>query len=169
MNLSSNQLSTIEGLSTLTGLELLWLNDNSIRRADGLESLTNLRVLWLCRNRVTEIGPALMHNQRLEELNLAHNRISSFRDILNLARLGSLKGGADDVKRHGFFKKIVWHSLLLKKIDAPYKPAIGSDTDASNFESFEDPDKGRPIQRNNFPRATFDEFSRLTASYTTGR
>ena len=32
-----------------------------------------------------------MHNQRLEELNLAHNRISSFRDILNLARLGSLK------------------------------------------------------------------------------
>ena len=91
LHLSSNQLSTIEGLSTLTGLELLWLNDNSIRRADGLESLTNLRVLWLCRNRVTEIGPALMHNQRLEELNLAHNRISSFRDILNLARLGSLK------------------------------------------------------------------------------
>ena len=85
------------------------------------------------------------------------------------ARLGSLKGGADDVKRHGFFKKIVWHSLLLKKIDAPYKPAIGSDTDASNFESFDDPDKGRPIQRNTFPRATFDEFSRLTASYTAGR
>lgn len=34
---------------------------------------------------------ALLNNQRLEELNLSRNKISSFRDILYLSRLDSLK------------------------------------------------------------------------------
>ena len=37
------------------------------------------------------MSPALLSNQSLEELNLSQNKISSFRDILNLSRLRSLK------------------------------------------------------------------------------
>lgn len=34
---------------------------------------------------------ALLNNQRLEEFNVSRNKISSFRDILNLSKLGSLR------------------------------------------------------------------------------
>ena len=81
-------------------------------------------------------------------------------------RLGNLKGGADDVKKHPFFKKIAWPSLLLKKIEAPYKPTIKGETDASNFEAYDDPDKGMANSRNTFPRNTFAEFTRLTEAYS---
>jgi serine/threonine protein phosphatase PrpC/CRP-like cAMP-binding protein len=43
-----------------------------------------------------------------------------------LARLGNGKGGADDVKKHQFFKKMAWNAVLQKKIEAPYKPAAAS-------------------------------------------
>ena len=82
-------------------------------------------------------------------------------------RLGHLSGGADDVKNHGWFKKVTWPSLLLKKIEAPYKPAIASELDASNFDEFDDPDAGVPPGRQTFPRGTFDEFSRLARQYNT--
>ena len=80
-------------------------------------------------------------------------------------RLGNLSGGADDIKNHGWFKKVTWPSLLLKKIEAPYKPEIKSATDVSNFDDFDDPDAGRPPPRQTFPRGTFDEFSSLTRKY----
>lgn len=83
-------------------------------------------------------------------------------------RLGNLKGGADDVKKHSFFKKISWPSLLLKKIEAPYKPTISSAMDASNFDAFEDPDKALANQRNTFPRGTYQEFTKLTQAYSRG-
>ena len=83
-------------------------------------------------------------------------------------RLGNLKGGADDVKRHAFFKKISWPSLMLKKIEAPYKPTISSALDASNFETFDDPEKGLANQRNTFPRETFKEFTKLTQARENG-
>ena len=84
-------------------------------------------------------------------------------------RLGNLKGGADDVKKHAFFRKISWPSLLLKKIEAPYKPKISSALDASNFETFDDPEAGLANARNTFPRGTFNEFSKLTQAYASGR
>ena len=43
-----------------------------------------------------------------------------------LARLGNGKGGADDVKKHQFFKKMAWNAVLQKKIEAPYKPAAAT-------------------------------------------
>ena len=77
-------------------------------------------------------------------------------------RLGNLKGGADDVKKHAFFKKIAWPSLLLKKIEAPYKPTISSELDSSNFEEYDDPEQGLANTRNTFPRDTYKEFTKLT-------
>ena len=76
-------------------------------------------------------------------------------------RLGSAKGGAEDVKRHAFYKKLSWQSLLAKKIEAPFKPKISSMLDTSNFEEFDDPDKNVPLNTK-LPKGLFDEFSALT-------
>ena len=81
-------------------------------------------------------------------------------------RLGNQKDGADDIKRHTFHKKIVWPSLFQKKIEAPFKPVIKSAMDASNFDQFEDPDAGKMKLPKTYPKATFSEFSQLTASYS---
>ena len=115
-----------------------------------------------------DLGLWSIHGPHRPKLGAECDTMQSFHDLIKglltsdpTERLGNLKSGADDVKRHPFFKKIVWHSLLLKKIEAPYKPQIASALDASNFESFEDPDKGQPLGRNAFPRNTYAEFSKL--------
>ena len=87
------------------------------------------------------------------------------------ARLGSgLRGGADDVKRHPFFKRMAWQSLLLKKIEAPYKPPITDAHDTSHFGAFDDPDvfdgSGQPPPPSlAFPSETFADFSRLAQAW----
>jgi len=75
-------------------------------------------------------------------------------------RLGSAKGGAEDVKKHPFYKKLAWQSLLSKKIEAPFKPKISNPLDTSNFDYFDDPDKGVPVNTR-LPKGLFDEFSEL--------
>jgi len=60
-------------------------------------------------------------------------------------RLASGKNGAEDVKKHAFYKKIIaWHSLVTKKIEAPYKPSLKNELDCSNFDEFDDPDLDNP-------------------------
>lgn len=50
-------------------------------------------------------------------------------------RLGSGVGGAHDIKRHPFFAKHVdWKRLLAKKVQPPFKPAVASAIDTSNFD-----------------------------------
>jgi len=78
-------------------------------------------------------------------------------------RLGSLKGGAEDVKRCAFYKKLQWQSLLAKKIEAPFKPKIANPLDTSNFDQLDDPDEGVPLPVNTkLPKGLFDEFTALT-------
>ena len=96
-------------------------------------------------------------------------------------RLGGGRGAADDVKRHAFFRKIAWHSLLLRKIEAPYKPNLmrAADDDAAGSDGHSDAEldagdnapatpgiDGRTqlptgASAHTFPQGTFDEFSRL--------
>ena len=73
---------------------------------------------------------------------------SSFRDVnakdiikrlltaSSSARLGCLKGGAADVKKHKFFEKMDWDALYKKTITPPIKPVVKSMTDTSNFDEF---------------------------------
>lgn len=43
--------------------------------------------------------------------------------------------GAADIKNHPFFAQIDWRRLMAKKYAAPFKPAVESATDTSNFDS----------------------------------
>ncbi|KAI8084286.1 camp-dependent protein kinase 10 [Gilbertella persicaria] len=51
-------------------------------------------------------------------------------------RLGNLRGGADDVKRHKWFRSTNWHGLMTKTVRAPIIPAHSNDYDTSNFEKY---------------------------------
>lgn len=44
--------------------------------------------------------------------------------------------GAQEIKSHPFFARhIDWKQLLAKKIQPPFKPAVASAIDTSNFDS----------------------------------
>jgi serine/threonine protein kinase len=59
-------------------------------------------------------------------------------------RYGNLKNGVDDIKFHKWFKDVPWESLLEKKIQAPFKPTVKSETDTDNFEDYPDSDELPP-------------------------
>ena len=92
LDLSHNKLAEMEPdvLSHLGRLKTLWLNDNAIERVQGLEACGLLSCLWLGANRIVGLCDALSASTHLEELNLAGNLISNFKDIPNLARMRRL-------------------------------------------------------------------------------
>jgi serine/threonine protein kinase len=60
------------------------------------------------------------------------------------ARLGCLKGGAEDIRRHVWFTGLNWDALLAKRIRAPWKPPLKSDTDTSCFDPYDEDDDVEP-------------------------
>ncbi|KAG2775133.1 hypothetical protein PC129_g6964 [Phytophthora cactorum] len=90
LNLSSNRIRRLENLDSLVSLETLWVNQNQLERLDGLWRLTNLTQLWACRNRIDRIDTALNCCVNLTELNLADNKLSSFKGLLSLMNLDQL-------------------------------------------------------------------------------
>lgn len=70
------------------------------------------------------------------------------RDLISLLlnpdksrRLGSLKGGASDIKNHKWFKSVSWDDLLKRKIQGPIIPEVQHDGDTNNFQEYdEEPD-----------------------------
>ncbi|XP_070578198.1 ribosomal protein S6 kinase alpha-5-like [Ptychodera flava] len=48
-------------------------------------------------------------------------------------RLGSGPSGADEIKKHPFFKSIDWDDLAARKVPPPFKPRINGEMDTSNF------------------------------------
>jgi len=53
-------------------------------------------------------------------------------------RLGNLRDGTSDVKKHRFFKGIDWEALARKQVVAPIIPDVDHDGDTSHFEDYED-------------------------------
>mmetsp|Transcript_15572 Transcript_15572/g.20533 ORF Transcript_15572/g.20533 Transcript_15572/m.20533 type:complete len:332 (+) Transcript_15572:228-1223(+) len=53
-------------------------------------------------------------------------------------RLGCLKGGAGDIKRHKFFNGMDWDALTERKLPAPIVPRVNGATDTSNFDPYPD-------------------------------
>ncbi|KAF7729974.1 hypothetical protein EC973_003387 [Apophysomyces ossiformis] len=51
-------------------------------------------------------------------------------------RLGNLRGGAEDIKRHKWLRHMDWEGLLNKTVRAPLIPVQAGDGDTSNFEKY---------------------------------
>ena len=54
----------------------------------------------------------------------------------NLA--GNLRGGADDIRKHKWFKGLNWEAILRCEIQAPIVPEFRHRADTCNFEQFPD-------------------------------
>lgn len=52
-------------------------------------------------------------------------------------RLGNVKGGAERVKQHAWFKNIDWDALYHRKIQGPIIPHLKGPADARNFDDYE--------------------------------
>ncbi|KAI7879790.1 kinase-like protein [Lichtheimia hyalospora FSU 10163] len=53
-------------------------------------------------------------------------------------RLGNLKGGPEDIKRHKWFRGVDWIGLLEKTVRAPIIPKYRHPGDTGNFEKYPD-------------------------------
>ncbi|XP_022332452.2 leucine-rich repeat-containing protein 9-like isoform X4 [Crassostrea virginica] len=89
--LYGNEISKIENIGHLTHLETFCLNNNKIKNIENLEKLRMLRTLNLAENEIDKIGHCLDANQKLTELNLSGNPISSLRELTHLMRLPDLQ------------------------------------------------------------------------------
>ena len=54
-------------------------------------------------------------------------------------RLGNLRGGSDDVKRHKWFREVDWLGLYDRRVSAPIVPPYQHPGDTSNFEKYAEP------------------------------
>ncbi|CAO3612491.1 unnamed protein product [Cunninghamella blakesleeana] len=55
-------------------------------------------------------------------------------------RLGNLKNGSEDVKRHKWFRGVDWIGLLEKTVRPPIIPTFRHPGDTNNFEKYDDVD-----------------------------
>jgi serine/threonine protein kinase len=72
-------------------------------------------------------------------------------------RYGCLKGGADDVKKHKWFKDFDFALCLERKLTAPIIPRVSSATDTSNFDPYPDSveEAAMPVYSGKDPFAEF--------------
>ncbi|XP_014249762.1 protein kinase DC2 [Cimex lectularius] len=73
-------------------------------------------------------------------------------------RLGNMKNGAEDVKRHRWFKSIDWTEVVHKKLKPPFVPKVRFEGDTRNFDSYPEADwKSTPSVGEN-EESLFDDF-----------
>ncbi|PON80509.1 LRR domain containing protein [Parasponia andersonii] len=87
LNLSGNAIVRITAGALPQGLHMLNLSKNNISTIEGLRELTRLRVLDLSYNRIYRIGHGLASCSSLKELYLAGNRISEVEGLHRLLKL----------------------------------------------------------------------------------
>lgn len=55
-------------------------------------------------------------------------------------RLGNMKSGAEDVKKHKWFKSLDWDDVLARKLTPPIIPKVAHDGDTKNFDEYPEDD-----------------------------
>ncbi|XVF44501.1 hypothetical protein PTKIN_Ptkin02bG0128400 [Pterospermum kingtungense] len=87
LSLSGNAIARITAGALPRGLHMLNLSKNNISTIEGLRELTRLRVLDLSYNRILRIGHGLASCSSLKELYLAGNKISEVEGLHRLLKL----------------------------------------------------------------------------------
>ncbi|KAL0050057.1 hypothetical protein WJX82_003639 [Trebouxia sp. C0006] len=73
-------------------------------------------------------------------------------------RLGSLKGGALDVKAHPWFKDFDWESFEKQTMPAPYIPKVSSPEDTNNFYAAPDAPGAHQVKQKYISTGVFKDF-----------
>jgi len=55
-------------------------------------------------------------------------------------RLGNLKNGTDDIKRHRWFKGVDWEEVYYRNLKPPIVPKVGFEGDTRNFDDYAETD-----------------------------
>lgn len=87
LKLYSCQISRIQGLEQMPSLMALHLEDNHIGAIEGLDHLRALEYLNMDSNRLQKIGKGLARLTKLKELHLARNQLSSLDGLQGLVSL----------------------------------------------------------------------------------
>ncbi|XP_058885003.1 cAMP-dependent protein kinase catalytic subunit PRKX isoform X3 [Acipenser ruthenus] len=66
--------------------------------------------------------------------------IKKFLVVERTRRLGNMKNGAEDVKKHRWFKYIDWDAVPQRKLKPPVVPKVSHEGDTSNFEAYPEDD-----------------------------
>lgn len=73
-------------------------------------------------------------------------------------RLGNMKNGAEDIKRHRWFKNIDWEDVFYKKIKPPIVPNVSYDGDPRNYDDYPETDFRKVPPVTDREQRLFDDF-----------
>lgn len=92
LDIQSNCLQNVSGLSALTNLQTLQISHNALTEISGLEGNINLQILDIANNKITHLTN-LKNQKLLEDLWASENEIESFEEVeKELADKKHLKG-----------------------------------------------------------------------------
>jgi len=69
-----------------------------------------------------------------------------------------LKDGAEDIKRHKWFKGVDWVKVYNRKVKPPFIPGYKSLDDTSNFDKYPDSEETAPAPLSQKDKDLFKEF-----------
>jgi protein kinase X len=73
-------------------------------------------------------------------------------------RIGCLKAGVDDVKKHKWFGKLSWESVFSCDIQAPFLPELQGEADTHNFDAYPDSAEDLTVKLPPKDAQLFEEF-----------
>eukprot|EP00921_Rhytidocystis_pertsovi_P004602 GHVQ01007980.1.p1 GENE.GHVQ01007980.1~~GHVQ01007980.1.p1 ORF type:complete len:1113 (+),score=175.81 GHVQ01007980.1:419-3757(+) len=74
-------------------------------------------------------------------------------------RLGCLKNGAEEVKRHRWYRSVDWDSCFKRQVPAPYIPAVTHAADTSMYDDYPESTEGSaPLVSHNDQGLFFNDF-----------
>jgi len=79
--------------------------------------------------------------------------------VAMLIYAGCLRNGAEDVKKHKYFSKVDWNSVMNKKDIPPYLPPIQGPGDHTNFDQYPESTEDTAIALVGDDQAAFDAFN----------
>ncbi|ETI55667.1 AGC/PKA protein kinase [Phytophthora nicotianae CJ01A1] len=76
-------------------------------------------------------------------------------------RLGCLRGGSEDVKKHKYFGKVDWDAVLARTETPPYLPPVGGPGDHTHFDEYPDSPVDDAVILYGEDRAAFEVFDQF--------
>ncbi|GAV80764.1 LRR_4 domain-containing protein [Cephalotus follicularis] len=123
LNLSGNAIVRITAGALPRGLHMLNLSKNNISTIEGLRELTRLRVLDLSYNRILRIGHGLASCASLKELYLAGNKISEVEGLHRLLKLTVLDLRFNKISTAKCLGQLAANYISLQAISLEGNPA----------------------------------------------